>query len=324
MFGLFGKKPVCKNVELYNQIQNDGIDYAGSRFAAVMIDNWLTDYDLAYDFVMQELDGASLGNDLARNFVRESGISPLQYRGALSIEAASEVESASNFLMQLSSELQPKKDMIIELRLSIVKNIMAFYEIGNHDNGRQLFQDGLLDSLDALSLLGFVEPDKIFSFQKIDNDLDIISESLPKNFNNVLPYNSLMPLLYAKRFVYAGLFNQGKIDWREFNEFENNHFRAVMIRIGDRLTKSEQIYFQEESNNKSIELLQAYSKAINKNVIKNMILSAKNNVSLIDIMENDIFITSHMCLAYYSKYDFLASDGKEKMLMQFSEVLNTL
>lgn len=195
-------------MELYQKIQEDGVEYAGAQIAFLLIDKYLKNADLAYQFILQELDGASYGNQQAVNFVQNSGISHSEYSGAINKDAPDEVEQASSFIIQVSIGLQPLKDLIVELRLAILNEVMKFYKIGTY-NQNNLFQDGLLNNLEVNSLRGFIEVIQPWSFASLRDDLNYIPDELPKN------YNALMPTLYALRIIYAGLYSQGRITWED-------------------------------------------------------------------------------------------------------------
>lgn len=128
MFGFFNKKKV-NDPTLLKRITEDGISHAAKRFSSILIEGSLTTSSLAHEFVMQELDGARQGNDLSVEFVENSGVPESEYKGSLSHNTP-ELDAAQNFMQIITSKLQPRVDIIVPLRLEIVKNVMERYGIG--------------------------------------------------------------------------------------------------------------------------------------------------------------------------------------------------
>ena len=130
MFGFFNKKKV-EDPALLKQITKDGVDYAGQRFSSILMRDFLTTNSLAYDFVMQELDGARQGNDLSIKFVENSGVEESEYEGSLNQDTP-ELDMAQEWMQMLTSKLYPRMDVIVPLRLEIVRNVMERYSIGKY------------------------------------------------------------------------------------------------------------------------------------------------------------------------------------------------
>lgn len=317
MFGFSKKKQICKNMELYQKIQEDGVEYASSRFAHILMRDFLKNSNLAYQFLLQELDGASCGNEQAVNFVKNSGISSSEYSGALRKDMPNEVEEASLFLVGISMELQPLQDFIVELRLAILNEMMKFYKFGKYAEN-SLYQDGLLDNLEPVSLLENVGIDQPWSFRFMSNDLDYLSDELPKN------YNALMPLLYAARFAYAGLYSQGRISWEEFDDIDKNHFMSVMVKVGNRISRSEQVYFQEKSSENALEFLQGYETLIDSSVVTAMVKSAKNRFSLQEAVGDDFVVTSYLSICYYKEFGYDGTEDECDVRENFIGMLNRM
>ena len=131
MFNIFNKKP-CNDPELLKRIQEDGIDYAALRFSQILIRDYLTRRIDAYNFILQELDGARQGNEQAKNFALASGIDSKEYIGTLKLDTP-HLDSAQDFLIALSAKLHPKMDISISLKLKILENLMKYYGIGKYE-----------------------------------------------------------------------------------------------------------------------------------------------------------------------------------------------
>lgn len=128
MFDFLNKKEV-EDPALLKQIIKDGVDYAAERFSSILMQDYLTTSSLAYGFVMQELDGARQGNDLSIEFVKNSGVAESEYKGSLNQDTP-ELDIAQEWMQMLTSKLYPRMDIIVPLRLGLVKYVMRRYDIG--------------------------------------------------------------------------------------------------------------------------------------------------------------------------------------------------
>lgn len=132
MFGLFKKK---KKSEVENLIEKDGIEYAAERFSEVILQKIPT-VEIAYQFVLEEIEAASQGNEKAKSFAKNSGISPQLYIGSMS-NSRPEVDGPGGpqqFILALCMQLQPNVNLSVELRTKIVDNIMKALSFGKYDN----------------------------------------------------------------------------------------------------------------------------------------------------------------------------------------------
>lgn len=124
------KKP--QNPELLKVITEDGIDHASDRFAEIIIQRYLSSRFVAYEFVLQELDGASYGSKEPLSFVKNSGVSASEYKGSLNKDTPY-LDDAQAFINNLSFMLYPREDVSVPLRLAIVDKIMAYHQIGKYN-----------------------------------------------------------------------------------------------------------------------------------------------------------------------------------------------
>lgn len=134
MFGFFKKEKIeeVNNPELFKQIKKDGIDYAAQRFADVL-GQQIRNKTVAYKFVLQELDGAIQGNEMAANFAKTCGIPISEFEDSLQNEDI-EVEKLQFFLNEIGLGLYPYMDIAAELRIKIVISIMKDFKIGKYKN----------------------------------------------------------------------------------------------------------------------------------------------------------------------------------------------
>ena len=128
MFSFFNKKKV-DDPALLDQIIEDGVDYAAERFSSILMENFLTTRSLAYEFVMQELDGARQGNDFSIKFVENSGVAEYEYIDSLNHDTP-ELDKAQAYMQMIASKLYPRMDIVVPLRIGMVECVMRRYDIG--------------------------------------------------------------------------------------------------------------------------------------------------------------------------------------------------
>ena len=130
MFGMFKKK---QKSDLEKLIEKDGIEYAAKRFSEIILRKIPT-AEIAYQFVLEEVEAASQGNDAAISFARNSGISPQEYKGATrnSRPEVDGPDGPQQFILALCMQLQPNVDLAVNLRTKIVDNVMRTLSFGKY------------------------------------------------------------------------------------------------------------------------------------------------------------------------------------------------
>lgn len=127
MFSLFRKKTQVEKL-----IDSDGFEHATDRFAEVIAKK-LPSREIAYQFILQELDGARLGSASSQRFARNSGINQIEFIGALekSIPEVDGQDGPQQLLLSLSLQIsnQEKK---AEFRCRIDENIMRTFGLGKY------------------------------------------------------------------------------------------------------------------------------------------------------------------------------------------------
>lgn len=128
MFGLFKKK-----TKLEQLIAKDGLEHATTRFAEI-VSQKLPTRDFAYKFILEELDGASRGNDVSQRFARDSGIPASEYLGALD-KSSPEIdrsEGPQQLLLGLSMQLMPNQALVAEFRCKVADKVMKRFGLGRY------------------------------------------------------------------------------------------------------------------------------------------------------------------------------------------------
>lgn len=89
----------------------------------------LRDSEEARKFIYCELDGASMGNDVAKDFVNNSGVMHSEYIGAMH-----KYDLQGNDILLESINIAPIMSMMVNIKLCIVDRIMKKYNIGKYAN----------------------------------------------------------------------------------------------------------------------------------------------------------------------------------------------
>lgn len=147
MFGLFRKRS-----QVQQRIAEEGFEHAADHFSGIVAEK-ITSRDMAYLFVLQELDAAAQGNAASQRFAMHSGILPSEFKGALSAEysAIDGPEGAQQLLCGLTMDLAHKPELMAQFRCAIVDKIMKEYGLGRYGSREDRVEE-LLRSLKAVLL----------------------------------------------------------------------------------------------------------------------------------------------------------------------------
>jgi hypothetical protein len=128
MFGFFKSKS-----QLEKLIDKDGMDYAASRFAGIICRK-LTSSEIAYQFILEELDAASKGDSTAKKFAANSGIAYSEYKNALqnSIIEVDGPDGPQLLLIGLAMELKDNPLKMVEFRCKVDDIIMKKFGFGKY------------------------------------------------------------------------------------------------------------------------------------------------------------------------------------------------
>ena len=142
MLGFFKKKN-----EIQKLVEKDGIEHATDRFADVICD-MIKSRELAYQFILEEVEAASTGNQIAKKFSSESGISSMEYEDAMqkSCPEIDGVNGPQQFLNNISAQLISDTDLMVEFRTKIADKIMRKYCVGKYANNNDRIEN-LMQSL---------------------------------------------------------------------------------------------------------------------------------------------------------------------------------
>lgn len=119
--------------EIQKLIRRDGLEYAAKRFSEIILDK-CDNHEIALQFILEEIEAASKGNDEAIKFAKNSGFSPNDYFGAMA-NSRPEVDGPDGpqqFLLYLTTNLRSDIDLMVKFRTTIVDNIMKKLSVGKY------------------------------------------------------------------------------------------------------------------------------------------------------------------------------------------------
>ena len=260
MFGMFKKNKKEKS-ELEKLIDRDGIEYATQACAKIILEK-LPTAEIAYQFVLEEIEAASQGSGAAIKFTLESGIRPNEYKGAMG-NSRPEVDGLGGpqqLLLGLCMELQPDMDLVVKFRTMVVDSIMQHYSFGkykpqtkniNHTNTIDKKNKTLAEIVGKKHQTGYV-------FGNIMNDLGSSVESIMEHSKQIQ-----MAYAYARRSAAIALYLQGVID---IDAYDHNlaFFKAMQQNTGHT------VEFQEQAFTDAVVYMQTYNPAITRLLIQYM------------------------------------------------------
>lgn len=168
MFGFFNKK---QKSEFEAFIEQNGIEYVAQEFTELILRKLQT-IEIAYQFILEEIEAASQGNELAINFAKNSGISQREYKGALS-NSKLEVDGPDGprqTLVRICAQLMSNPDLMVGLRIRIVDNIMRIFIFGKYKNKRDFPKGGMRLKDVEVDILFIVNNDNVvYVNDKVDH-----------------------------------------------------------------------------------------------------------------------------------------------------------
>lgn len=144
MFGLFKKK----KTKIQQLIDERGYETAVT-FAAGAIIERIPNRASAYELVLQELDGASLGNEASKKAAANSGIPSSHYKGALQKDVPS-IEDAQDHIANYSLQLVDDQKLMARFRVDIGTEVMKHFEFGRFSHSFGTYESPTFDGDDDL------------------------------------------------------------------------------------------------------------------------------------------------------------------------------
>ena len=135
LFDVFSKKKknVAQNT-VKSLIENDGMDIAAKSFAMIIIKRTIPNKEIATQFILEELEGMSLGDEMAKQYALTSGFNKNEFQGALknSIEEVDGPAGPQQLLLSLSMALYPDRKLMSEFRVKVDDTIMQQWQLGKY------------------------------------------------------------------------------------------------------------------------------------------------------------------------------------------------
>ena len=264
--------------EMTQTIESLGIDKT-AELLAEYVNQKISSEDVAIQFILEELEAASQGNEAAIIFAENSGFDEDDYIGAMnnSFEEVDGENGPQQEILNLCMMLYPNQELMAELRRKTVDNIMKQWKLGKYSPINEKVR--LVDIVEKNNNL----PEGIFS--NINNDLN---DSITADHDIMI----LMAYGYARRTVAAGLFLQGIFN-RENYEQASNIFQSLQLKTG------QSVEFQEEASIQASELLFSYDKRIDKEFIAKTTGIVELNQAK-SAYENNVFYTDEQILEMFN------------------------
>lgn len=130
-------EPTSKDVQHYTLAH--GYPAAVKKFSEVVIEK-IPNRNLAYLFILEELDGARQGNEYAMSYAKNSGIDPAEYVGALEARnsAVDSPNGPQQTLFRLAIALTEDRELGAKFKCDIGDAVMQHFGIGAFDPSNKL------------------------------------------------------------------------------------------------------------------------------------------------------------------------------------------
>ncbi len=267
-------------------IEKDGIDFVAKRFSEI-ISGKISSQDIAIQLVLEDLDAASNGNTMSKDFVLNSGFCPYEYENAKR-NTFEEIDDAQEQLGNLSMLLHSNEDLMIEFRIKVIDNIMARWKIGKYSSFH--IEESLWDVIEKLKETNNQEP-----FYDIYIDLENYISQIDDSENNHILHMSAM---YAIKISASALFLQGLFGSEEYQQIDEN------FKFMQSITEME-----TEMMLKSLDMAFEFIKTYNDSIDKELMLK------LMSIMDNNIANSpkengeAYSFIQLMSKYSITSGDS---------------
>lgn len=200
------------------------------------VDKKITTNAVAKQFVLEEIEGASLGDEISQNFSKLSGFDKIDYDGAMNeknsfdeVDGGGSPQQVLTFECHIPLLNDENKDLLVEIRLQVVDKIMKKYSLGKYS-----FQNIRL-SLKSLNLNSYIFIDKhkehlIYNSNKFEqvNDIKYYNQQTQSyiqiNGNSVVlilkdKTESFFEIIDRKQLLDEVIVvTEGKTDWKHLKK----------------------------------------------------------------------------------------------------------
>ena len=167
-FNMFNKSKPKSDLE--KQIELDGVEHAIHRLTEVTL-NKICSKEIAYQFILEELEGASMGNSLSKDFAKTSGINPIEYKGAMdnSMIEVDGPEGPQQFLRYIGMQLS--EPLRVQVSLAVVDGVMKKFALGKYKGQKISVDQNLFFKEIGVNVLAIISNDEVIYINKESNQL---------------------------------------------------------------------------------------------------------------------------------------------------------
>ena len=167
-FNMFNKSKPKSDLE--KQIELDGVEHAIRRLTEVTL-NKIGSKEIAYQFILEELEGASMGNSLSKDFAKTSGINPIEYKGAMdnSMIEVDGPEGPQQFLRYIGMQLS--ESLRVQVSLGVVDGVMKHFSLGKYKGQKISVDQNLFFKEIGVNVLAIISNDEVIYINKESNQL---------------------------------------------------------------------------------------------------------------------------------------------------------
>lgn len=265
--------------ELIETITKYGLDYTAEMLAEYINQKILSE-DVAIQFVLEELEAASQGNEMARLFAETSGFDDDDYLGAMynSFEEVDGENGPQQEILNLCMMLYPNQILMTELRIRTVDQIMKHWNLGKYATVNE-----------KLRLINVVKKTHDLQegiFANINNDLN---DSIKQDHDIMI----MMAYGYARRTVAAGLYLQGVFNRQSYIQ-ASNIFKSLQLKTG------QSVDFQEKAAQQAKKLLLSYDDRFSETFIRTITSVVELN-QIESAYDNGKYFTDEEIFHFFNK-----------------------
>ena len=136
MFGLFKKKKPKSHLAM--QIDSKGLDQVTTEVVGGLM-RQLSGTGYMLNFILAELDGASMGNAKAQRLARESGIPESEYKGTHLFEhpLIDGPNGAKTLMDAACLAMIDQQELMVDFRLMVLDKLMRQVEVGKYNRDKE-------------------------------------------------------------------------------------------------------------------------------------------------------------------------------------------
>jgi len=279
MFGIFSSKK-------QNSLKNPVYLEKFINNAYLELSNSIKTPNELYLFLIEELCGASQGNNDGKQLVGFSRFHEIEYRDALNKESAMDLPNSPLSILNNSVSPQLIKELgideAVKIRCKLIKRLIEANQ-NTLNSSRLTFAKSNIQI--GASKKTILEPDDLTEIITPSNhtaqgkyyDMFKDLEDYLSSLYEQPSHSTFMPLLYALRIAYAGMYSQGICSKADFDAVDQGFFNRVIL-IGQSISREEQVSFQEASLDKALEWINKYYIVLDRQTSSHLVNTAKSGL----------------------------------------------